>query len=186
MPSGLRPREFVVTALPDSCKSWQHGGSAEQRHLLRLKALAQLVGLISKADCRCPCCWKGEDAADAKQGQGTRTTEPREHGQVAAATCSVALLAARREAVPLAKKARGRPPGSFSRRPAQRVPFTRGWHLALLAAGARTASASSSPSATGGDGAAVTVTPPFSRFSLPRCTAARAHANVISFCSNVR
>eukprot|EP00741_Cyanophora_paradoxa_P024917 tig00000056_g24054.t2 len=61
-----------------------------------------------------------------------------------------------------------RPPGSFSRRPAQRVPFTRGWHLALLAAGARTASASSSPSATGGDGAAVTVTPPFSRFSLPR------------------
>eukprot|EP00741_Cyanophora_paradoxa_P019908 tig00021178_g19213.t1 len=32
------------------------------------------------------------------RSKGTRTTEPREHGQVAAATCSLALLAAGREA----------------------------------------------------------------------------------------
>eukprot|EP00741_Cyanophora_paradoxa_P005742 tig00000946_g5564.t1 len=70
-------------------------------------------------------------------------------------------------------------PGSFSRRLAQRVPFTRSQHLALLAAGARTASASSSPSATGGDGAAVTPDPFFCHFSLPRCTAVRAHANLV-------
>eukprot|EP00741_Cyanophora_paradoxa_P010340 tig00020531_g10004.t1 len=52
------------------------------------------------------------------------------------------------------------------------MPFTRGQHLALLAAGARTASASSSPSATGGDGAAVTPDPFFCHFSLPSATSA--------------
>eukprot|EP00741_Cyanophora_paradoxa_P016328 tig00020911_g15764.t1 len=106
-------------------------------HLLRLEALARLVlGLISNADCRCPCCW-----ARAER-RGPCRCEAREHARPSPA--STAKWRPRLARWHSWRPGGKRSPGSFSRRLAQRVPFTRGQHLALLAAGARTASASSS------------------------------------------
>eukprot|EP00741_Cyanophora_paradoxa_P000959 tig00000449_g927.t1 len=55
------------------------------------------------------------------RSKGTRTTEPREHGQVAAATCSLALLAAGREALAWLLLPQASAAGAVHARPASRT-----------------------------------------------------------------